>query len=183
MRSIYGDSLFQNYFIFDDKRSYVWCDPNHDRRWNQRMIGDSIYSCHIFYRFTFPGAKVHPFYVSSFDLNSNGEFENNPKPPYYGRRIKVSTETMDKIAQDSLGKVLKECTVQIYYSTYFYDTPRGRNLDSSHVYLELQYRKRTGGTKRGDYFQVWTWSVIVDGSTGEIIGKQESYFNGNVGYF
>lgn len=184
MRVEYGDSLFENCFVFDTG-SYVWADPNHMCLWNDTMIGDTVRTYDFFYSFRFPGSKIDE--TSSY----------RPATDRWGRLIPdtsgsspehcklIGEKQMDEITRKHLGKPLRKCHTRIYpFDSYSPpDYSETVYLDSTHVYLEVEFERYRGSGKRGTKFTSFTKTLLVDACTGEVIGKDRERYKGVSGYF
>jgi hypothetical protein len=180
MRVMYGDYLFENYFVFDTAGSFVWGNKNYLCKWNDLFQGDTVSEYNLYYRFHFSGALESHTYVYGVDLDYRGRLVPDSAIYLYPGRCDtlIGQKQLDELTRKKIHHPLNKCSVTLY-PYYFLDNRKG--FDSTHVYLEVKYERYIGSGRRGTNFHVTQWSVIVDGCTGEFIGTKKFSFSGCVG--
>lgn len=176
MRVTYGDYLFENYFQFRPGATYAYCGWDHKRMWDAKMYGQSICCLDLIYEFVYPGTDPH--YHSNYSLSTNADVKlEMPLYKYYGRGPLIAPERVSKLCSDSLHRPLKQCHVDLYQQQYFTDSLRTIKLDSSHVYLQVEYEK-IKYRHRHNYLDISRWDLLIDACTGEFIGRSSHFYKG-----
>lgn len=172
MRTYYGDYLFQNYFKFDRSSSTI-SDNNRWYFWHDSVTVDTPYTYVMSYMFDYPGSKgtyTNIYYISNAPrLKIYGE--SQPKP-YSGRCEIQDSVRLDSLAQKQLKHPLSECTVRLVNVSNFERATRSK-MDSSHVYLEVTYKKSKPRTFNRWVARIRERSIVVDGCTGQVIRKNK----------
>jgi hypothetical protein len=186
----YGDLFFQ-YFVFDEE-STASTDPNHCYSWNDTMSCDSILAFSFGYYFSFTGARIDSGTVYSPVIDKYGRLVTNSESyplicstPCLEKCRYIGEKDMDSLTRKYLGKPLGKCTVNLYPFNFCCDSDTGfADLDCSHAYFEVRYERYRGSTKRAKRFTITSWTMLVDATTGEVVGPVEKdKLTGTVGRF
>jgi hypothetical protein len=176
MRITYGDSIFENYFVFDTS-SYIWVGGHTMHSWNETYTGDSVTAVEFWYVFVYPGAYIHPYYGYRPGSTIFWIFEDS-LDKYDGRCITIAPAAIEQFAKTKLKQPLNQCAVRLRTDTWFSANEEFIHLDSSHVYLEMEYQFTKGGEHRGAKFKQWNHIILIDACTGEYVGRKDTYTSG-----
>jgi hypothetical protein len=177
MRVQYGEDFFNRYFVFDYESGGYLGVGHH--QWNENTNSDTASYYYLWYFFHFPGSMADTTIYAEF----RGDKTEKPTRTLYCQKypgvcINLDSSQLDTIAHKIFNHPLRVCTVRLYEFGDFEDS-LFFVLDSSHVFLEVEYDSIVY-YRRNKRYKLWRHKLVVDACSSDVVLKNFLYVKGSV---